>query len=159
MIVILELAGTTRPEAKDQLTRAALGELVGPSVDAAERIADRLIGHGAPKREIELRQDGEIAPKVAFQLTQDGATFTLSGTSRLVTNRLERLSNDDIGVGARVDAGGGKVLVVTSCAQFPQPTPPKPASNNGASDDAGFDRVLDVGLKLMSLAVQTWPSP
>lgn len=146
MIVILELASTTRPQTEGRIT-----------VDVAQGIEDRLLRSRNREIEIASAHTGEVTPKVAFQLTEAGVTFTLSGTSRLVHNRLKRLMNEDIRVGARVDAGGGRELVIKSCAQFPQPTQPQAAASNAATDDTAFNQALDIGVKMMSLAMQAFP--
>ncbi|WP_210686812.1 hypothetical protein [Mycolicibacterium sp. GESEQ-9] len=149
-IVVLELASTTRPQFE--------GGLIGLSVDAAQRIVTKLLQGDSKRGEQRMRQKGEVIPKVAFQLTGAGATFTLSGTSGLVHNTLKPLMSEEIGVGARVDVGGGKKLVIKNCAQFPQPAPPQVTASSAASDDAAFNQALDIGVKMMSLAMQAFPS-
>lgn len=152
MIVVLELVARTRPQTE--------GGLIGLSVDDAQRIVKKLLQGDSNRGEQRLRQKGEVIPKVAFQLTEAGATFTLSGTSGLVQSTLKPLMSEGIGigVGAHVKGGGDKKLVIKSCAQFPQPTPPQAAASNAASDDAAFNQALDIGVKMMSLAMQAFPS-
>ena len=137
-----------------------LSEPKSLSVKSAQRIADKLIGTKGPKGEVVLQRsiDGEVTPGVAFQLTESGAVFTLSGTSGRVYAKLWELCPDDFGPGTRIAVDNSNTLVIKSCGEFPQPKPSKTASQDASSSDGAFNQVLDAAVKLASLAVQTSPS-
>lgn len=128
------------------------------SVNAAQRIAGTLLGTRGPNGEVRLQRSiaGEVTPNVAFQLTEVGATFTLSGTSGRVHDKLSQLCPNDFGPGTLLSIDDRNALVIKSCSEFPHPKPPTPASEVPASGESAFNQALDTAFKLTSLAIQAW---
>ncbi|MBN3511528.1 hypothetical protein JYB55_22105 [Mycolicibacterium septicum] len=130
------------------------------SILAADHIAERLLGTKGPRGEVALQRavEGEITPTVAYQLTEAGATFTLSGTSHRVHNKLLHLHGEDFGPGTRVAVDDANTLLIKSCAEFPQPDLPRSGSERTVNNHAAFNQALDAWVKLTSLAIRACPT-
>jgi hypothetical protein len=99
-------------------------------------------------------EPGDITPRVAYQLTETEARFILSGSSGRVQELLSRLINADYGPGTTIALATGDVLVVKTCTTTPQCVPAKATGGEGDGRDAGLNQMLDLALKLTSLAMQ-----
>lgn len=97
---------------------------------------------------------GDIAPRVAYQLTETETRFILSGTSSRIQQLLSRLINADYGPGTTIALATGDVLVVKTCTTTPQCVPAKATGGEVDGRDAGLNQMLDLALKLTSLAMQ-----
>ncbi|CPS10251.1 hypothetical protein [Mycobacteroides abscessus] len=130
-------------------------------VHGADHIAARLLGTKDEKGELALQvsRKGEVTPTVAYQLTEAGASFTLSGTSHRVYNTLHHLYGDDFGPGTEIVLDERNTLVIKSCTTVPQPKPSEAGSKDNANSDAAFNQAIDAAAKLMSLTIQVLQSP